>query len=159
MHIADYIAVLKRIKFLEWTTATAVSLATLIVVTVILWWVKLALPGAISHPVFSYLVPTALLAMFYGIIEGALFAVRNRHADRLRRDSNEVRCTRDAPYRRLRSEIDGIAGTQIHEEIYCAEGHFLTHSKRTFNDAFATSEKCRYSQALARITGRTLSAH
>ena len=75
MHIADYIAVLKRIKFLEWATATAVSLATLIVVTVILWWVKLALPGAISHPVFFYLVPTALLAMFYGIIEGALFAV------------------------------------------------------------------------------------
>ena len=38
-------------------------------------WVKLALPGAISHPVFFYLVPTALLAMFYGVIEGALFAV------------------------------------------------------------------------------------
>jgi len=75
MHIADYIAVLKRIKYLEWATATAVSLATLIVVTVILWWVKLALPGAISHPVFFYLVPTALLAMFYGVIEGALFAV------------------------------------------------------------------------------------
>jgi hypothetical protein len=57
MHIADYIAVLKRIKFLEWATATAVSLATLIVVTVILWWVKLALPGAISHPVFFYYWP------------------------------------------------------------------------------------------------------
>jgi hypothetical protein len=75
MQIADYIAVLKRIKFLEWATATAVSLATLIVVTAILWWVKLALPGAISHPVFFYLVPTAVLAMFYGVIEGALFAV------------------------------------------------------------------------------------
>jgi len=75
MHIADYIAVLKHIKFLEWATATAVSLATLIVVTAILWWVNLALPGAISHPVFFYPVPTAVLAMFYGVIEGALFAV------------------------------------------------------------------------------------
>ena len=51
------------------------SLATLIVVTAILWWVNLALPGAISHPVFFYLVPTAVLAMFYGVIEGGLFAV------------------------------------------------------------------------------------
>ena len=75
MHIADYIAVLKHIKFLERATATAVSLATLIVVTAILWWVNLALPGAISHPVFFYLVPTAVLALIYGVIEGGLFAV------------------------------------------------------------------------------------
>jgi K+-sensing histidine kinase KdpD len=58
----------------KWVTATAVSLAMLIVVTAILWWTKLALPGAIAHPVFFYLVPTAVLATFYGVIEGALFA-------------------------------------------------------------------------------------
>src|SRR5262249_27983633 len=75
MHIADYIAVLKRIKFLEWATATAVSLATLIVVTVILWWLRFALPGAVNHPVFFYLLPTAVLAMVYGVGEGALFAL------------------------------------------------------------------------------------
>jgi K+-sensing histidine kinase KdpD len=75
MHIPDYIAVLKRTKLLEWATATAVSLAMLIVVTAILWWVKFALPGALHHPVFFYLVPTAILAMVYGVIDGALFAV------------------------------------------------------------------------------------
>ena len=47
----------------------------LIVVTAILWWVKLALPGAAHHPVFFYLVPTAVLALICGVIEGALFAV------------------------------------------------------------------------------------
>jgi K+-sensing histidine kinase KdpD len=62
-------------KFLEWATATAVSIAMLIVVTAILWWAKLALPDAIHHPVFFYLVPTAVLAMVYGVIEGVLFAV------------------------------------------------------------------------------------
>src|SRR5262249_3990066 len=75
MHIPDYIAVLKRTKLLEWATATAVSLAMLIVVTAILWWVKFALPGALHHPVFFYLVPTAILAMVYGVIDGALFSV------------------------------------------------------------------------------------
>jgi len=53
----------------KWATATAMSLAILIVVTAILWWAKLA------HPVFFYLVPTAVLAMVYGVSEGALFAV------------------------------------------------------------------------------------
>jgi len=56
-------------------TATAVSLAVLIVVTAILWWVKVALPGALHHPVFFYLLPTAVLALVYGVIDGALFAV------------------------------------------------------------------------------------
>ena len=56
-------------------TATAVALAVLIVVTAILWWVKVALPGALHHPVFFYLVPTAVLALICGVIEGALFAV------------------------------------------------------------------------------------
>jgi hypothetical protein len=43
---------------------------------------------------------------------------------------------------------------------YSAEGRFLRHSKRTFNDAFVMSEKRQYSQALARIAGKqTLSAH
>ena len=56
-------------------TATAVALAVLIVVTAILWWVKVALPGALHHPVFFYLVPTAVLALVYGVIDGALFAV------------------------------------------------------------------------------------
>ena len=55
--------------------SACVSLAVLIVVTAILWWVKLALPGAIHHPVFFYLVPTAVLALICGVIEGALFAV------------------------------------------------------------------------------------
>ena len=59
----------------KWATATAVSIAILIVVTAILWWVKIALPGAINHPVFFYLVPTAVLALIYGVIEGGLFAV------------------------------------------------------------------------------------
>jgi K+-sensing histidine kinase KdpD len=47
----------------------------LIVVTAILWWARLALPDAINHPVFFYLLPTALLAVLYGIVEGVLFAV------------------------------------------------------------------------------------
>ena len=33
------------------------------------------LPGAVNHPVFFYLVPTAMLAMIYGVVVGALFAV------------------------------------------------------------------------------------
>jgi K+-sensing histidine kinase KdpD len=60
--------------FPKWPTATCLSLAVLIVVTAALWWVRTALPGAIDHPVFFYLVPTAVLAMVYGISEGALFA-------------------------------------------------------------------------------------
>ena len=47
----------------------------LIVVTAFLWWVRRALPTATNHPVFFYLLPTALLAVLYGVIEGALFAV------------------------------------------------------------------------------------
>ncbi len=47
----------------------------LIVVTAVLWWVRLALPDAIDHPVFFYLVPTAVLAVAYGVSEGVLFAV------------------------------------------------------------------------------------
>jgi K+-sensing histidine kinase KdpD len=62
-------------KFPKWATAAAASLAMLIVVTAILWWTRLALPGAVNHPVFFYLVPTAVLAMGYGVGEGALFAV------------------------------------------------------------------------------------
>jgi K+-sensing histidine kinase KdpD len=61
--------------FPKWATATCVSLAMLIVVTAFLWWVRRALPTAINHPVFFYLLPTALLAVLYGVIEGALFAV------------------------------------------------------------------------------------
>src|SRR6516162_2754736 len=57
------------------TTATAVSLAMLIVVTAALWWARVALPGTVNHPVFFYLAPTAVLAMVYGVGEGALFAV------------------------------------------------------------------------------------
>jgi len=57
------------------TTATAVSLAMLIVVTATLWWARVALPGTVNHPVFFYLAPTAVLAMVYGVGEGALFAV------------------------------------------------------------------------------------
>jgi K+-sensing histidine kinase KdpD len=47
----------------------------LIAVTAFLWWVRRALPSAIHHPVFFYLLPTALLAALYGVVEGALFAV------------------------------------------------------------------------------------
>ena len=61
--------------FSKWATATSVSLAILIVVTASLWWVRFALPGAVNHPVFFYLIPTAVLAMIYGVSEGALFAV------------------------------------------------------------------------------------
>ena len=57
------------------TTATAVSLAMLIVVTATLWWARVALPGTVNHPVFFYLAPTAVLAMVYGVGEGAVFAV------------------------------------------------------------------------------------
>jgi len=47
----------------------------LIVVTATLWWARVALPGTVNHPVFFYLAPTAVLAMVYGVGEGALFAV------------------------------------------------------------------------------------
>jgi K+-sensing histidine kinase KdpD len=56
-------------------TATAVSLAILFVITAILWWARSALPGVVSHPVFFYLIPTAVVALVYGIGEGTLFAV------------------------------------------------------------------------------------
>src|SRR5262249_41624042 len=59
----------------KWATATCVSLAILIVVTAFLWWVRRAFPSAVLHPVFFYLLPTALVAVFYGVAEGALFAV------------------------------------------------------------------------------------
>jgi len=61
--------------FPKWATATCVSLAILIVVTALLWWLRRALPSAILHPVFFYLLPTALVALLYGVAEGALFAV------------------------------------------------------------------------------------
>ena len=61
--------------FPRWATATCVSLAILFVVTAALWRMRLALPGAIDHPVFFYLVPTAALAMIYGVVEGASFAI------------------------------------------------------------------------------------
>jgi K+-sensing histidine kinase KdpD len=51
------------------------SLAILFVVTAILWWARIAMPSAVNHPVFFYLIPTAVVAMVYGIGEGALFAV------------------------------------------------------------------------------------
>jgi hypothetical protein len=66
----------KEMAFPKWATATCVSLAILIVVTAFPWWVKRALPSAILHPVFFYLLPTALVAVLYGVVEGALFAVR-----------------------------------------------------------------------------------
>jgi K+-sensing histidine kinase KdpD len=47
----------------------------LVVVTTPLWWLRFTLPGAVNHPVFFYLVPTAMLAMIYGVVVGALFAV------------------------------------------------------------------------------------
>src|SRR5215467_13129226 len=46
-----------------------------IVVTATLWWARVALPGTVNHPVFFYLAPTAVLAMVYGVGEGAVFAV------------------------------------------------------------------------------------
>ena len=55
--------------FPRWATATCVSLAILFVVTAALWRMRLALPGAIDHPVFFY------LAMIYGVVEGASFAI------------------------------------------------------------------------------------
>ena len=61
--------------FPKWVTATCVSLAILIVVTAFLWRVRRAVPGAVLHPVFFYLLPTALVAILYGVAEGALFAV------------------------------------------------------------------------------------
>jgi K+-sensing histidine kinase KdpD len=65
----------KDMAFPKRATATCVSLAMLIVVTAFLWWVKRALPNALHHPVFFYLLPTALVAVLYGMVEGALFAV------------------------------------------------------------------------------------
>jgi K+-sensing histidine kinase KdpD len=62
--------------FPKWATATCVSLLILIVVTTPLWWLRsVVLPGAVKHPVFFYLLPTAVLGMIYGISEGALFAI------------------------------------------------------------------------------------
>src|SRR5215469_10355999 len=43
--------------------------------TTLLWWLRRALPSAILHPVFFYLLPTALVALLYVVAEGALFAV------------------------------------------------------------------------------------
>ncbi|MGA8694469.1 MAG: DUF4118 domain-containing protein [Xanthobacteraceae bacterium] len=61
--------------FPKWATATCVSLLILIVVTTPLWWLRSVLPGAVNHPVFFYLLPTAALGMIYGVSEGALFAI------------------------------------------------------------------------------------
>jgi K+-sensing histidine kinase KdpD len=43
----------------------AISLVVVLLVTAILWYLKLAGFG-LHHPVFFYLLPVALLAMFYG---------------------------------------------------------------------------------------------
>jgi K+-sensing histidine kinase KdpD len=51
----------------------AVSLAVVSFVTVILWYFKLAGAGPL-HPVFFYLLPVALLAMFFGRLPALLCA-------------------------------------------------------------------------------------
>jgi K+-sensing histidine kinase KdpD len=61
--------------FAKSVTATCVALLILVVVTTPLWWLRFTLPGAVNHPVFFYLVPTAILAMTYGVVVGVLFAV------------------------------------------------------------------------------------
>jgi len=52
----------------------AVTLAVVSVVTAILWYVKLAGIGP-HHPVFSYLLPIALVAMLYGSVPAMLCIV------------------------------------------------------------------------------------
>ncbi|MGD0076732.1 MAG: DUF4118 domain-containing protein [Candidatus Binataceae bacterium] len=52
----------------------AVMLAVVAVVTAILWYVKLAGVGP-HHPVFSYLLPIALVAMLYGSVPAMLCTV------------------------------------------------------------------------------------
>jgi K+-sensing histidine kinase KdpD len=52
----------------------AVTLAVVSVVTAILWYVKLAGVGP-HHPVFSYLLPIALVAMLYGSVPAMLCTV------------------------------------------------------------------------------------
>lgn len=51
----------------------AVSLAVVCLVTLILWYLKLAGDG-LHHPVFFYLLPSALLAIFYGTLPALLCA-------------------------------------------------------------------------------------
>jgi K+-sensing histidine kinase KdpD len=53
--------------------AAAAMLATLTVVTAVLWYVKRMGIGA-DHPVFFYLLPIALLAFVYGSLPGMVCA-------------------------------------------------------------------------------------
>ena len=55
------------------TTAVAVPLAILFVVTAVLWRVKIVAPS-VEHPVFFYLMPTAFIVTVYGSRKAIIFA-------------------------------------------------------------------------------------
>jgi K+-sensing histidine kinase KdpD len=63
----------KRMRTVRRVIPVAVSLAVVSLVTAILWYLKLAGDG-LHHPVFFYLLPIALLAMFYGSAPALLCA-------------------------------------------------------------------------------------
>jgi K+-sensing histidine kinase KdpD len=63
----------KRMRMLRRAIPVAISLAVVSLVTAILWYLKLAGFG-LRHPVFFYLLPIALLAMFYGSAPALLCA-------------------------------------------------------------------------------------
>jgi K+-sensing histidine kinase KdpD len=63
----------KRMWIVRGSVPVAASLALIFVITAVLWYVKLAAIGP-HHLVFFYLLPIALLAMFYGSRRGLLCA-------------------------------------------------------------------------------------
>jgi K+-sensing histidine kinase KdpD len=58
----------------KWAAPLAVVLAFVSAVTAILWFVKSAALGP-QHLVFYYLLPTAIVATFYGSLPAMLYAI------------------------------------------------------------------------------------
>lgn len=64
----------KRMGIVRWTAPIAVVLAFVAAVTAILWFLKSAALGP-PHLVFYYLLPTAIVATFYGSLPAMLYAI------------------------------------------------------------------------------------
>jgi K+-sensing histidine kinase KdpD len=52
-------------RMLKWATPAAASLGVVCLMTAVLWYLKVTGAG-LRHPIFLYLLPIAVLAMFYG---------------------------------------------------------------------------------------------
>ncbi len=52
-------------RVLKWAAPAAVSLGVVCLMTAVLWYLKVTGAG-LRHPIFLYLLPITVLAMFYG---------------------------------------------------------------------------------------------